>query len=164
MGCGCAGLFVFEEEVVVCLAVVPNYESFEASLQEMRFEDFEPFRSCHACYVDSYVFRHGFYNKRFTVYKIIASCVTVCMAAVDKCNVSTKKASIMALKLITTCADYHVSYLRGNVMQKIRRSITIDKELMDWINEQIKCKRFKDVSHAIEYSVYKLKKEDQNGK
>ncbi len=46
-------------------------------------------------------------------------------------------------------------------MSKIRRSITIDKDLLDWINQQIKCKRFKDVSHAIEYSVYKLKAEEE---
>lgn len=45
-------------------------------------------------------------------------------------------------------------------MAKIRRSVTIDKELMDWISEQIKCKRFKDVSHAFEYAIYRLKTED----
>lgn len=49
-------------------------------------------------------------------------------------------------------------------MSKIRRSISIDKDLMEWINEQIKCKRFKDVSHAFEYSMYKLKTEEQKSK
>ncbi|MCW4000286.1 MAG: hypothetical protein NWE93_08595 [Candidatus Bathyarchaeota archaeon] len=46
-------------------------------------------------------------------------------------------------------------------MSRIRRSITIDKDLLDWINEQIKCKRFKDVSHAFEYAVYKLRTEEE---
>lgn len=49
-------------------------------------------------------------------------------------------------------------------MPKIRRSITVDKELMDWINQQIACKRFKDVSHAFEYSVYRLSEEEAKKK
>jgi Arc/MetJ-type ribon-helix-helix transcriptional regulator len=46
-------------------------------------------------------------------------------------------------------------------MAKVRRSISIDKELMLWINQQIEQKRFKDVSHAIEYSIYQLKSKDE---
>jgi Arc/MetJ-type ribon-helix-helix transcriptional regulator len=49
-------------------------------------------------------------------------------------------------------------------MSKIRRSITIDKELMDWIKQQIACKRFKDVSHAFEYAMYHLKEEETTKK
>ncbi len=49
-------------------------------------------------------------------------------------------------------------------MSKIRRSITIDRDLMDWINQQIACKRFKDVSHAFEYAVYHLREEENDGK
>jgi Arc/MetJ-type ribon-helix-helix transcriptional regulator len=45
-------------------------------------------------------------------------------------------------------------------MPKIRRSITIDKELIDWIKQQIACRRFKDVSHAFEYAMYRLKEEE----
>jgi Arc/MetJ-type ribon-helix-helix transcriptional regulator len=47
------------------------------------------------------------------------------------------------------------------VMPKIRRSVTISKELMEWIQEEIKRKRFKDVSHAIEYSLYKVMEESK---
>jgi len=46
-------------------------------------------------------------------------------------------------------------------MPKIRRSITLDKELNAWIQEQIKQKRFKDVSHAIEFSLFKLRETDR---
>ena len=42
-------------------------------------------------------------------------------------------------------------------MAKLRRSITIDKELVEWIFSEIEKKRFKDVSHAIEFAVYRLK-------
>jgi len=44
---------------------------------------------------------------------------------------------------------------------KIRRSVTISEDLMKWINEQIERKRFKDVSHAIEYALFKLKEENK---
>ena len=43
---------------------------------------------------------------------------------------------------------------------KFCRSITIDRDLMDWINQQIACKRFKDVSHAFEYAMYRLREEE----
>jgi Arc/MetJ-type ribon-helix-helix transcriptional regulator len=46
-------------------------------------------------------------------------------------------------------------------MSKIRRSISIDKELMNWINQQIAQRRFKDVSHAFEFAVYHLRQEEE---
>ena len=52
----------------------------------------------------------------------------------------------------------------NEAMPKIRRSVTISKELMDWIQEQIKQKRFKDVSHAIEYSLYRVMEETKKEK
>ena len=51
-----------------------------------------------------------------------------------------------------------------DTMPKIRRSISIDKLLMDWINQQIECKRFKDVSHALEYAVYQLKQSENKNR
>lgn len=44
-------------------------------------------------------------------------------------------------------------------MPKIRRSVTISEDLMKWIAEEIDRKRFKDVSHAIEYALFRLKEE-----
>lgn len=49
----------------------------------------------------------------------------------------------------------------NDLVPKIRRSITLDKELNAWIQEQIKQKRFKDVSHAIEYAVFKLRESEK---
>ena len=46
---------------------------------------------------------------------------------------------------------------------KVRRSITLDKELVEWIKSEIEKKRFKDVSHAIEFAVYRLKIIDEKG-
>jgi Arc/MetJ-type ribon-helix-helix transcriptional regulator len=44
-------------------------------------------------------------------------------------------------------------------MPKVRRSVTISEDLMKWIAEEIDRKRFKDVSHAIEYALYRLREE-----
>lgn len=49
-------------------------------------------------------------------------------------------------------------------MAKVRRSVTISKELLDWVNRQIEQKRFKDVSHAIDFALYHLKQEDESKK
>lgn len=52
-----------------------------------------------------------------------------------------------------------MSTINKETMPKVRRSVTISKELLTWINEQIEKRRFKDVSHAIEYSLYHVKEE-----
>jgi len=49
----------------------------------------------------------------------------------------------------------------NETMPKARRSVSISKDLMEWVNEQIQHKRFKDVSHAIEYALYRLKEEGE---
>jgi len=46
-------------------------------------------------------------------------------------------------------------------MPKVRRSVTLSEDSMKWINEQIKLKRFKDVSHALDFSIYQLMKEGE---
>ena len=52
----------------------------------------------------------------------------------------------------------------NEVMPKVRRSVTISEDLMKWIAEEIDRKRFKDVSHAIEYALFKLKEETKKEK
>ena len=43
---------------------------------------------------------------------------------------------------------------------KQRKSITIDVDLVEWIKGEIEKKRFKDVSHAIEFAIFRLKQLD----
>jgi len=52
----------------------------------------------------------------------------------------------------------------NEAMPKVRRSVTISEDLMKWIAEEIERKRFKDVSHAIEYALYKLREETETEK
>ena len=40
--------------------------------------------------------------------------------------------------------------------KKVKTSIAIDRNLLDWIAEMIKRKRFASNSHAIEYSLQRL--------
>jgi len=40
-------------------------------------------------------------------------------------------------------------------------SVTIDPDLIKWINSQIKKKRFANRSHAVEYALYQLKEKEQ---
>jgi len=44
------------------------------------------------------------------------------------------------------------------VAKKSTILITIDPELVKWIDQMIKEKKFSNRSHAIEYAVYQIKK------
>ena len=44
-------------------------------------------------------------------------------------------------------------------MVKEKVHITVDKEILNWIDEQIDNKRFRNTSHAFEYCVYRMMKE-----
>jgi len=42
---------------------------------------------------------------------------------------------------------------------KVTRSITIDKDLLEWLEDMVKKKEFGSVSHGIEKSITRLKEE-----
>ena len=46
--------------------------------------------------------------------------------------------------------------------KKKQTTVTLDKEVMDFLHEQIKNKRFSSISHGINYSVFKLMKEEKS--
>jgi Arc/MetJ-type ribon-helix-helix transcriptional regulator len=41
---------------------------------------------------------------------------------------------------------------------KVKKTITIDKELLDWTEQKIKEKEFGSLSHGIEKALFELKK------
>lgn len=41
--------------------------------------------------------------------------------------------------------------------KKVKTSIAMDRDLLEWIDAQIKTKRFATRTHAIEYAVQQLK-------
>jgi Arc/MetJ-type ribon-helix-helix transcriptional regulator len=44
---------------------------------------------------------------------------------------------------------------------KVKKTITTDKELLEWVEQKIEQKEFGSVSHAIEKALTKLKEEYQ---
>ena len=50
-----------------------------------------------------------------------------------------------------------LKYIGG---MKVRKQVTLDDDLLKWVQEQIDKKRFASVSHAIEYALTKLKESE----
>jgi Arc/MetJ-type ribon-helix-helix transcriptional regulator len=46
--------------------------------------------------------------------------------------------------------------------KKLKTSIALDEDLLRWIDQQIKTKRFATRTHAIEYALQKLKESSQS--
>ena len=46
-------------------------------------------------------------------------------------------------------------------MKKPRRSVTLSKDIVEWVKDEIESRRFKDFSHAVEYALYHLKEETE---
>jgi Arc/MetJ-type ribon-helix-helix transcriptional regulator len=42
---------------------------------------------------------------------------------------------------------------------KIKKTITLDKDLLEWIEQKIEEKEFASISHAIEKALVRLRKE-----
>jgi Arc/MetJ-type ribon-helix-helix transcriptional regulator len=43
-------------------------------------------------------------------------------------------------------------------MNKVKISVSIDQDLLEWIQKEIDKKRFASVSHAVNYALNELKK------
>jgi len=46
-------------------------------------------------------------------------------------------------------------------MGKRKTSVSLDEEILKWIEQKIKEKRFASVSHAVEYAFEQLKKQEK---
>ena len=46
------------------------------------------------------------------------------------------------------------------MLAKKKTSISLDEDLLEWVNEKIREKRFASVTHAVEYSLEKIRKEE----
>jgi len=45
--------------------------------------------------------------------------------------------------------------------KKVKITVSLDRELVEWVEKEIKKKRFGSKSHAIELALYKLKSEEE---
>lgn len=48
------------------------------------------------------------------------------------------------------------------MVRKIRTSVALDKEQLDWIKEMIRKKRFASVAHGVEFAIARLIEEDKS--
>lgn len=46
-------------------------------------------------------------------------------------------------------------------MAKVKTSIALDAELLNWVESMIKLKRFASVSHGVEYALQRLREQEK---
>lgn len=46
--------------------------------------------------------------------------------------------------------------------KRVKRTIRVEPALFEWIQEQVRTRRFKDETHAFEYAVARLMAEDDS--
>jgi len=46
--------------------------------------------------------------------------------------------------------------------KKIKTSISLDEDMLEWIDKMVSTKRFANRTHAIEYALQKLKEDFEN--
>ena len=44
---------------------------------------------------------------------------------------------------------------------KIKTSVALDKDLLNWVEKMVKLKRFASTTHAIEYALQRLKEQEK---
>lgn len=47
---------------------------------------------------------------------------------------------------------------------KLKKTISLDSDLIEWVNSQIEVHRFSSLSHAVELALYELKQEQEGKK
>ena len=51
-----------------------------------------------------------------------------------------------------------------NEVVRVKKTVTLPKDVIEWLEEQIEERRFSNISHGIEYAVYQLMKKEKDGK
>lgn len=50
---------------------------------------------------------------------------------------------------------------KNNETMRVKKTVTLPKDVVDWLEKQIEERRFSNVSHGIEYAVYQLMKKEK---
>ena len=48
-----------------------------------------------------------------------------------------------------------------NEVMRVKKTITLSKDVVDWLEKEIKERRFSSLSHGIEFAVYQLMKKEK---
>jgi Arc/MetJ-type ribon-helix-helix transcriptional regulator len=46
-------------------------------------------------------------------------------------------------------------------VMRIKKTVTLPKDVIEWLEKQIQERRFSNISHGIEYAVYQLMKKEK---
>jgi len=46
-------------------------------------------------------------------------------------------------------------------VMRLKKTVTLPKDVVEWLQEQIKERRFSNLSHGLEYAVYQLMKKEK---
>jgi Arc/MetJ-type ribon-helix-helix transcriptional regulator len=61
-----------------------------------------------------------------------------------------------------TLKSMRADRITGDTMaRKARLNVTVDKELVDWIDSHIKTQKFRNRSHAVELALLRLKEQEK---
>jgi Arc/MetJ-type ribon-helix-helix transcriptional regulator len=44
---------------------------------------------------------------------------------------------------------------------RVKKTVTLPKDVVEWLESQIRERRFRDISHGLEYAVYQLMKKEK---
>ena len=44
---------------------------------------------------------------------------------------------------------------------RVKKTITLPKDIIDWLEQEIKERRFSSISHGIEFAIYQLMKKEK---
>ena len=45
--------------------------------------------------------------------------------------------------------------------RKVKTSVALDQDLLDWVDEMVKLKRFANTTHAVEYALQRLREKER---
>lgn len=48
-----------------------------------------------------------------------------------------------------------------NDVVRVKKTVTLPKDVVDWLEREIEERRFSNISHGIEYAVYQLMKKEK---
>jgi hypothetical protein len=51
----------------------------------------------------------------------------------------------------------------GSMGEMVKKTITIDQDLVDWVEKQKKQKKFRNLSHAVDMALYEMKARQDSG-
>jgi len=50
----------------------------------------------------------------------------------------------------------------NNEVVRVKKTVTLPKDVIDWLEREIEERRFSNVSHGIEYAIYQLMKAENH--